>query len=121
MSQPISEFYKVITYGENIPDSEYYHKNFHAEHNALRHLSPRKNKKRLIHIDIIVIRVNNLGYTIMSKPCLHCLQKMCMIPPILGYKVNKIHYSDSNGNIITTTLSKLCNQDTFHISRFHKN
>lgn len=72
-----------------------------------------KNKKKLLtRYSIVVLRVNNNGKLLNSKPCLHCLN----ILKLTG--LNKIYYSDSNGNI---NMEKIKNMNTTHISRVNKN
>ena len=43
----------------------------------------------------------------MSKPCSNCVRDMSIFPNKKGYTIDKIYYSDDNGNIIKTTLHKL--------------
>ena len=63
----------------------------HAEDNAIRKLksNPTKNKKILM----FVIRVSKTGQFGMSKPCSHCLWKICNLIPKKGYKLTKLFFS----------------------------
>lgn len=75
-------------------------------------LLKKSKKKTLCRYSIVVLRVNNDGKLLNSKPCFHCLQ----ILKISG--LNKIYYSDSNGNI---NVEKIKNMTTSHLSRINKN
>ena len=78
----------------------------HAERNAINKL-PNNKLKKIIKINIIVIRVSSTGIIGMSKPCSKCVRDMSIFPNKKGYTIDKIYYSDENGNIIKTTLHKL--------------
>ena len=47
---------------------------------------------------------NKLG---MSQPCNNCVKMLSSMPTKKGYIIKNIYYSDSNNNIIKTTLTKL--------------
>ena len=91
----------------------------HAEHNALLKLQPLRLKKRLMPIDLLVVRLSTSNKLQSSKPCSNCIQVMNRIPRQKGYKLQNIYYSNRDGNIIKTNLSKLENEEQ-HYSRFYK-
>ena len=69
-----------------------------------------KNKqliRKLQNAEIYVIRITKNGIK-NSKPCYHCL----LILKIL--KINRVHYSSDNGNIIT---EKVKNMISTHITK----
>jgi hypothetical protein len=78
------------------------------------------NKKKLINIDIIVIRTSKTGLLGMSKPCSHCLLLMQTLPNKKGYIIKNIYYSNANGDIIKTSIDKLLLED-LHISSYYRN
>jgi len=43
----------------------------------------------------------------MSQPCNNCVKMLSSMPRKKGYIIKDIYYSDSNNNIIKTTLTKL--------------
>lgn len=82
----------------------------HAEIDALFKLKSSFNKK----IDIIIIRLSKYNKNILknSKPCVNCIFQL------KKYKfINKIYYSDENGNIVFNYLENLEND---HISSANK-
>jgi len=91
----------------------------HAEHNALLKLQPLRSKKRLAPIDLLVVRLSTSNKLQSSKPCNNCIQIMSRIPQQKGYKLQNIYYSNSDGDIVKTNLSKLENEEQ-HYSRFYK-
>jgi cytidine deaminase len=79
-------------------------KTIHAECDAINKL-PNVRKKQVINILVIRLSKNNkLG---MSQPCNSCVKMLSNIPQKKGYNIKNIYYSDSNNNIIKTTLTKL--------------
>lgn len=95
---------------------------FHAEVSALNKL-PFNLKKKKINIDILVIRVSKANNKMSnSMPCLSCLGYMNHTIPFRGYKIKKIYYSNSEGNIEETTLNQMIMDDNkHHITKFMKN
>lgn len=53
-----------------------------------------KDKKKLPHVYLLVIRLNGNDKLANSKPCKHCLEKLKKIG------IKRVYYSDSNGNIV---------------------
>ena len=79
----------------------------HAEIDAINHLPPQPNKNRLVKIDLLVIRTTNHANIRMSKPCYHCIIQMQTLPSKKGYSINHIYYSNEEGIIEKTTLTKM--------------
>jgi cytidine deaminase len=92
----------------------------HAEHSALLKLKPLKCKKKLVSINMLVVRLSKQNRLQESKPCFNCIQNMSVIPQQKGYKINNIYYSDNDGAIVKTTLNKLKNDEQIHYSRFYR-
>ena len=86
---------QILTIGINYFVNEIHPKStVHAEVDALfKYKNINKRKLNDKCIDIIVIRTNKNMKLINSKPCLNCLNI------IKKFKINKIYYSDENGNI----------------------
>ena len=94
----------------------------HAEINAINNLiTLDANKKRLVKIDILVIRTSNTGKIGMSKACIKCIINLSQIPQKKGYILKNIFYSDTNGLIIKTNLKTLIETKNFHITRYYLN
>jgi len=88
----------ILSYGIN-----HYRPNkktsIHAEHDAINKLPSLKKRKKLEKINILVIRITKNGKLGMSKPCSECVNKLKMLPPKNGYKINEIYYSTERESI----------------------
>ena len=100
-------------------DSDGIRPGIHAEHDAINKLQPLKYKKKLELINLLVIRVSKTNKIQSSKPCGNCIEKMQTLPIKNGYKIQYIYYSDSEGNIIKTSLESLDSEEK-HYSRYYK-
>jgi cytidine deaminase len=89
----------------------------HAEHNCINKLP--KNDGRIKNVSILIIRTNKLGELISSKPCMHCIYKMNEAVK-MGYRITNVYYSDKNGEIVKTSLSKLNQEDNKHVCGYFK-
>ena len=68
---------------------------------------------------MLVIRLSKKNNLQSSKPCVNCINTMKILPPKKGYIIQYIYYSDSEGNIIKTTLDNLELEEK-HYSRFYR-
>jgi cytidine deaminase len=109
-----------LSYGINMYNCSKSTNSIHAEVNAIMKLPPLPRKKNLKKIDILVIRTSSTGKLGISKPCGKCLIDMYILPPKRGYIVKNIFYTDTDGNIINTTLKRLINSNNYHISQYHR-
>ena len=102
-----------ITYGENIiRDTD---KSIHAGHNAILKL-PQRYSRKLLQINIFVIKTTLHGVVGMSKPCAHCLTIMTTLPQKLGYRIANIFYTNRAGDIEKKKLNELLGED-MHVSK----
>ena len=94
----------ILTYGSNyfLPENSI-HNSIHAEHDAINRLPPVKTKK-IVNVNLMVIRASKTGVLGMSKPCEHCIKMMLIKGLEKGYYISKIYYSDINGDLIKTSL-----------------
>ena len=92
----------------------------HAEHDAIRKLIPLKRNKKLVNINMLVIRLSGKNKLQSSKPCINCINTMKILPEKLGYKIQNVYYSNENEEIIKTSLKSLENEDK-HYTRFYRN
>jgi hypothetical protein len=92
----------------------------HAEEDAIHKLQPLQWKKKLKIIHILVIRVSPTNNLQSSKPCANCIECMKNAPLLKGYKIQNVYYSDENGNVIKTNLTKLDSEEK-HYTRYYKN
>jgi hypothetical protein len=91
----------------------------HAEHDAILKLKPLERKKHLVCINLLVIRITKRNKTQLSKPCVNCIKKMKYLPEKKGYKIKNIYYSNENGDIVKSNITKLENEE-LHYSRFFR-
>lgn len=112
---------KVLSFGVNqMGNKNGNHPGVHAECDGLSKLMPRRNKKRLETINILVLRLSSKNKFQSSKPCVNCIETMKIMPPKMGYVIKHIYYSDSDGSIIKTNLQSLDAEEK-HYSRCVRN
>jgi hypothetical protein len=93
----------------------------HAEVDAINHLPPRKNwNKRLLIVDLLVVRISKSGNLGNSAPCIHCLRTMTHLPHKMGYHINKVYYSNPEGQIVHYKLDDLIAIDEMHVTSYHR-
>jgi len=111
---------RILSYGVNkMGDSSGLYPGIHAEQDAIRKLLPLKRKKRLINVNILVIRISGKNKLQSSKPCNICIETMKKISPKLGYNIQNVFYSNNNGDIIKTTLTQLDNEEK-HYGKYYR-
>lgn len=118
----------VISFGENkfLCSSSDIHARgtVHAERAAMDKLPSRSStgSKHWKVVDMLVIRTSKTGVLGHSRPCLHCIEAMCVMLPERGYRIDRVHYSDEHGNLVTTKLAelaRLAREGNFHVSNFY--
>ena len=110
----------ILSYGFNkMGDSDGLKPGIHAEYDAIRKLVPLRRNKRLVNVDMLVIRVSGKNKLQSSKPCAICIKTMKELPTKLGYNIKNIFYSNDDGIIIKTTINELENEEK-HYSRFYR-
>jgi cytidine deaminase len=62
------------------------------------------NKKKVITINIIVVRINGSGLLRNSKPCGNCLKHMSKLR---GYRLKNIYYSEDDGTISKKSFQEM--------------
>ncbi len=111
---------RILSFGVNkMGDSKGLQPGMHAEYDAIRKLIPLRRKKKLVNINILVIRVSGKNKLQSSKPCVNCINTMKTLPQKLGYNIQNVFYSNDNGDIVKTTLIQLDKEEK-HYSRFYK-
>ena len=111
---------RVLSFGINtLGDKEGRIPGIHAEHDTINKLVSLKNKKNLESINLLVIRISSKNKIQSSKPCSRCIEIMKTLTIKKGYKIKLIYYSDENGDIIKSTLTKLDLEEK-HISKFYR-
>ena len=114
---------RILNFGINIPgNNNFLSPSIHAEHNVLLKLKPlNKNKNKKETINLLVVRFSKTNKLQSSKPCSNCIKIMNIIPYNKGYKIKDIFYSNNDGLILRTTLSKLTKDENQHITKFYRN
>jgi hypothetical protein len=111
---------RILSYGFNkMGDSDGLKAGVHAEYDAIRKLQPLDKKKKPKHIIILVIRISGKNKLQSSKPCANCINIMKTLPLRLGYKITNVYYSNSDGNILKSTIQYL-EEEEYHYSRFYR-
>ena len=111
---------KVLSFGVNqMGTKQMGNKNgVHAECDGLSKLIPRRHKKRLETINILVLRLSGKNKLQSSKPCVSCIETMKFVPQKMGYIIKNIYYSNSDGNIIKTNLQSLDTEEKHYSRQF---
>ena len=110
---------KFIPLSYGINDISIINKSHHAEYDAIRHLPFRRKNLKNKSINMLVIRISKNKKIMQSKPCVHCIRFLNKINETTSYQINRIYYSDNDGDIIDSSLNEL-KQNTTHISKFHR-
>ncbi len=118
----------ILSYGMNkYADVAGVMPSIHAEHDAilrlpcLKNKNKKKKKRKLVKINLLVIRFLKTYTLANSKPCLNCIQNMNELPKKRGYKIEDIYYSENDETIIKTSINKLLNESSHHISSYYRN
>jgi hypothetical protein len=110
----------ILSFGFNrIGDTNGDSAGIHAEHDAINKLKPLYKKKRLVPINILVIRISKSNKLQNSKPCANCIKVMKILPEKKGYIIKNVYYSNNNGDIVKSSLKILENEE-LHYSRYYK-
>ena len=110
----------ILSFGFNrTGDSNGHSAGVHAEHDAINKLKPLYKKKRLVPINILVIRVSKSNKLQNSKPCANCIQVMKNLPEKKGYIIKNVYYSNDNSEIVKSSL-KILEKEELHYSRYYK-
>jgi hypothetical protein len=113
-----------VIHGEN-SDREIYSGacyNEHAEMSALVKLIKTNNyKRKLISVNLLVIKTDKSLRLKNSKPCSKCIEYMSLLPQY-GYRMKYVYYSNASGDIVKVRFNDLCHDENVHVSqRFNKN
>lgn len=90
----------------------------HAEISLMKKL---KKVNKNMKIDILVIRINRNGTLGMSKPCKNCIEIMNNIAYTKGYIIDKVYFSNYDGEITCLKFTTLKEEKNKHISKYFKN
>lgn len=104
---------KKLAHGYNHTYSYRGFNSTHAEMDVINKLDLHYYKRNRIKLDLYVVRVSKSGNIAESKPCMHCIKTM--IKSELNIK--NVYYSNSNGEIVKTTLYELYMMDSQYITR----
>jgi cytidine deaminase len=112
---------RILSFGVNqMGDSDGKKPGIHAEYDALSKLMPMRRKRKLESINLLVIRLSSKNKIQSSKPCFNCIETMKKLPPKIGYKIDNVYYSDSDGNITKTNLNTLDKEEKHYSNYFRR-
>jgi len=89
----------------------------HSEMDAFLKLK-MNNSSKLISIDVYVIRVNKIGELRSSRPCNKCCKFMKFIAAQRGYRIKRVVYPDSDGNLVRMTFDELYRSSHEYVSSY---
>lgn len=89
----------------------------HAEMDVIKKLFRLNKIKTKRDITLIVIRIDKEGNLCNSHPCKKCTEFMTNISNQRKHNIKDIYYSNNEGNIVYTRLSKLEDINNKHISK----
>jgi len=117
--------FNIVSIGQNkykIRSSNSSKKNatIHAEEDAINKLPPIKRSKRLIDVNLVVIRTTKTGILGNSAPCVHCLKYMKDNAESRGYRIIKVYFSNADGMIECHNLTSLIASNNLFISSYYK-
>jgi cytidine deaminase len=103
-----------LSYGENQIRGKW---SIHAEEDCINRIPIRDGKVQ--KVCLLVMRVTKHGDYTMSKPCMHCIEKM---NGLIGknYKITSVYYSNSSGDIEKCSLNQLNKDPCKHVSKLYK-
>jgi cytidine deaminase len=104
-----------LSYGENQIRGK---SSIHAEVNAIEKLPSRKDG-RLLKVSLLVFRVTKSGKYTMSKPCMHCIEKMNQTCA-RNYKIFSVYYTNKDGDFEKSSLNQLSNEPEKHVSKWYR-
>lgn len=112
------KYIKVISYGFNHVRKG---RSVHAEVDAINNLPPiTRRKKRLTKVSLLVIRLSK-GLTKLadSKCCVRCCEAIYKIPPLRGYTIVNVAYSNTFGKVEDHHPISLLLEDDYHLSIYY--
>ena len=68
-------------------------------------------------VNLTVIRVNNDGKLMMSKPCVNCIIRLQKLCKQYNIHINYIYYSNNTNSISREKFYRLINDNINHVSR----
>lgn len=108
----------VLSYGENIAKTGAVASE-HAEENAMRKLPALPRKRHLKRVDLMVIRTSAAGTLGSSKPCTHCVGRLCRDLPKKGYQLDRVYFSEMGGAVTGCPMRALITDENAHVSRYY--
>ncbi len=112
----------ILSYGMNkYTDIDGTMPSVHAEIDAILRLPYLHKRKKLVKVNLLVIRFLKSYKLASSKPCFNCIKNMIDIPQKRGYKIEDIYYSEDNDTIVKTNINKLSNEINPHVTSYYRN
>lgn len=109
---------KILSYGFN----HIRHKrSIHAEVDAINNLPPiTRKKKKLVKVSLLVIRISRgIKKITSSKCCVKCCEAIYIIPPLRGYTIDNVAFSNYKGNIEDYHPIELLLDNNYHTSVYY--
>lgn len=71
-------------------------------------------------MSLLVVRLSGKDKFNSSKPCVSCINHMNECCERKGYRITAIYYTDSDGSLVKTTLSKLNTDPCKHVTDYYR-
>lgn len=79
----------------------------HAEVDAALRLPDRRRGRRLVWVDVVVVRTTLCGKLNLARPCPACVRFLREVLPTRGYACRRVHYTSADGDVATERLSRM--------------
>jgi tRNA(Arg) A34 adenosine deaminase TadA len=93
---------------------------FHAEIDVVRKLPKRESNKKLMKVNLLVAKTSSTHCLSDSKPCIKCVNELMIYPQMYGYRIKKIYYTNSKGEIICRKLIDLIKDTDQHVTKCYR-
>ena len=108
---------KVYSYGYNHIRSK---RSIHAEVDAINNLPPVRRKKKLVKVKLLVIRISRGKLKLAeSRCCVRCCESIYRVPPLRGYTIENVAFSNDCGCVEDHHPISLLIDDDYHVSVYY--
>ncbi|ADO67362.1 hypothetical protein crov328 [Cafeteria roenbergensis virus] len=107
---------KVYSFGYNHIRSN---RSIHAEVDAINNLPPLRRKKKLVKVKLLVVRFSKRMKLADSRCCIRCCESIFKIPPLRGYTIENVAFSNESGCIEDHHPMTLLVDDEYHLSIYY--
>lgn len=107
---------KVYSFGYNHIRSN---RSIHAEVDAINNLPPLRRKRKLVKVKLLVVRFSKKMKLADSRCCIRCCESIFKVPPLRGYTIENVGFSNDLGHIEDHHPMTLLVDDDYHLSVYY--